>query len=698
MRQLIASIIMVTAVGAANSAAQEKDEFLWLEDVEGQRALEWVKEQNNHSLSLLQQDPRFAELEAHALKDYNANDKIPYGKLRSGSVYNFWQDADHVRGIWRRASARSYTSDNPKWVNLLDVDKLAEDEGENWVYKGSDCLAPDFGRCLVALSRGGGDAIVVREFDAVMKRFIPGGFKTAEAKQTISWVNQDTVLIASDFGDGTLTDSGYPNQVKLWKRGQRVEDARLLAEGEPAQMGNFLFASHRADGSHVGFVRYPDFFTEIIFIMEGTGEEAETHELSLPRTISFKGIFAGHVVIQLRADWIVSGQTFTSGSLVSINVADAIGGTVNRSINTIYEPTGRTAIDGVELGKDRVFINILDEVNGKLLSATLSGKGWHVSSIDMPEKGNISIVSADEWTDTAFVNFESFLQPDTLYSINRGNEPQVIRSLPSRFDTSNLVTEQQFATSPDGTKVPYFLIRHKSTALNGTTPTMLYGYGGFEISLTPTYLQGVGKLWLEQGGAYAIANIRGGGEFGPDWHQAALKENRQRAYDDFIAVAEELIETGITSPKHLGIRGGSNGGLLMGVMTTQRPDLFNAVICAVPLLDMMRYHTLLAGASWMGEYGNPDIPQERAYIQQYSPYQNLDATKEYPEVFFYTSTKDDRVHPGHARKMAAKMTAMEKPVLYYENIDGGHSAAANLKQRAFTDALQVVYALQKLAD
>ncbi len=689
---------MVTMVGAAQSAAQETDEFLWLEEVEGTHAIEWVKERNQHSLGVLETDERFDDFKARALKDYNAEDKIAYGKLLGGSVHNFWQDAEHVRGLWRRASLRSYTSNDPKWVNILDVDKLAEEESENWVYKGRDCLAPDFGRCLVALSRGGGDAIVVREFDAVMKRFVPNGFVTEEAKQTVAWVDADTVLIATDFGDGTLTDSGYPNQVKLWKRGHRLEDARLLAEGDRTQMGNFLFTSHRADGSHVGFVRYPDFFTEIIFIMEGEDDEAEMRELLLPREISFKGIFAGQVVIQLRADWQVAGITYTSGSLVSINVADAIGGTISRSINTIYEPTGRTAVDAVELGKDRVFINVLDEVKGKLLSATLSGKGWQTIPVAMPENGNISIVSADEWTDTAFVNYESFLQPDTLYSINRGQEPSLIKSLPARFDATSLVTEQQFATSKDGTKVPYFLIRHKDAPSDGSTPTMLYGYGGFEISLTPTYLQGVGKLWLEEGGAYAIANIRGGGEFGPDWHQAALKENRQRAYDDFIAVAERLIETKVTSPAKLGIRGGSNGGLLMGVMTTQRPDLFGAVICAVPLLDMMRYHTLLAGASWMGEYGNPDIPEERSYIRRYSPYQNLKADTEYPEVFFYTSTKDDRVHPGHARKMAARMAAMKKPVLYYENIEGGHSAAANLKQRAFTDALQVVYALKKLSD
>ena len=463
-------------------------------------------------------------------------------------------------------------------------------------------------------------------------------------------------------------------------------------------MGNFPFASHRPDGNHVGFIRYPDFFPEIIFIMEGEGEDAEMRPLQIPLAVNFQGIFAGHIVLQLRADWNVGGKTYVSGSLISLQVEDAIGGTPERSINSIFTPTGRLAIDTVSIGMSRIFISVLDDVKSKLFAATLPRKDWIISEIPMPLNGNISTVSADKWSDNAFFNYESFLQPDTLYSVKRGKEPILLQSLPARFDAAGLVTEQKFSKSKDGTMVPYFLIHQKNTEMNGKTPTILYGYGGFEISLAPSYMQGFSKLWLESGGAYAIANIRGGGEFGPDWHQSALKENRQRAYDDFISVAEHLIETGLTSAKHLGIRGGSNGGLLVGVMTTQRPDLFGAVICAVPLLDMMRYHTLLAGASWMGEYGNPDIAEERAYIRAYSPYQNIKDDADYPEVFFYTSTKDDRVHPGHARKMAAKMADMGKPVLYYENTEGGHSAAANLKQRAYTDALQMVYSLKKLSD
>lgn len=686
------------AAVSASAAATEDDPYLWLEEVEGEQALAWVKERNAHSLGILEQDPRFEALKQSALKDYNAKDKIAYGRLLGGGVHNFWQDDTHVRGIWRRATGRSYASDDTRWVTILDVDKLAEEEGENWVYKGRDCLPPDFGTCLVELSRGGGDAVVVREFDAVMKRF-QGHFHSAEAKQTMTWVNRDTVLIATDFGEGSMTDSGYANQVKIWKRGHPMEAARLLHEGDTRDVGSFPFSSHRPDGNYVGVLRAPSFFTRVIYIMEGGEEAEEMRELILPRDIDYKGIFGDNVLIQLRADWTLSrNYTIPSGALVSVNIQDAMGGIAANNLHVVYAPTDTTSIDDVSVGKDRIFISLLEDVKGKLVAATPSKDGWEISDIAMPENGNLSIISADEWSDEALVNYESFLQPDTLYTVKRGKAPQALKSLPPRFEANGYVTEQKFATSTDGTRVPYFIVRKADTEMNGTTPTLLYGYGGFEISLSPSYMTGFNKLWLEAGGAYVLSNIRGGGEYGPAWHQAALKENRQRAFDDFIAIAEDLVASGLTSPKHLGIRGGSNGGLLMGVMATQRPDLFEAVICAVPLLDMMRYHTLLAGASWMGEYGNPDIPAERDYILKYSPYQNLKADTEYPEVFFYTSTKDDRVHPGHARKMAAKMTAMGKPVLYYENIEGGHSAAANLKQRAFTDALQVVYLLKKLSD
>lgn len=695
MKSLLSGLVMSAAITGA-AAAQDEDPYIWLEEVEGDRALAWVEERNNHSLGVLEADARFSGLMESALRDYNAQDKIAYGRLLGGAVHNFWQDEKNVRGLWRRASLRSYKSGEPRWIDLMDLDEVAEAEGENWVLKGRKCLPPDFGRCLVELSRGGGDAVVTREFDAVMKRWAGGGFITEEAKQTVEWIDPDTVLIATDFGNGTMTESGYPNRVKVWRRGYPLTSERLVHEGELTDVGSFPFSSHRADGTYVGVIQAPDFFTQIIHIYDPNTQEM--NRLDLPLAIDFKGIFGNDVILQLRKSWRVGDRELSAGALVSVNIADASGGSTGANLKVIYTPSAKGSINAVELGKNRMFISLLEDVTGKLLTAEPSNQGWTVAEVNLPANGSLSIVSADQWWDAAFFNYESFLQPDTLYAVERGVEPDAVQSLPARFNAAGLITEQKFATSTDGTQVPYFVIRKADTKMNGSTPTMLYGYGGFEISLTPTYLQGFGKLWIENGGAYVIANIRGGGEYGPAWHQAALKENRQKAYDDFIAVAEHLVSSGLTTPRHLGIRGGSNGGLLVGVMATQRPDLFNAVICAVPLLDMMRYHTLLAGASWMGEYGDPDVPEERAFIRAYSPYQNLDPATGYPEMFIYTSTKDDRVHPGHARKMTARLMEYEKPVLYYENTEGGHSAAANLKQRAFTDALQAVYALKRLSD
>ncbi|MBL4639402.1 MAG: S9 family peptidase, partial [Kordiimonadaceae bacterium] len=405
MKHIITGALMaITATVSTNAA--ETDKYLWLEEVEGKEALAWVTERNKHSLGILQKDERFNALMEGALKDYNASDKIPYGRLQGGSVHNFWQDGTNVRGLWRRASLKSYKSGTPRWVNILDIDKLAKEENENWVYKGRECLPPDFGRCLVSLSRGGGDAVVVREYDTIMKRFVAGGFETKEAKQSIAWVDADTVLIATDFGEGTSTDSGYPNQIKLWKRGQSIEHARLLSEGDTKQMGNFLFASHRPDGSHAGFIRYPDFFTQIVFIMTGEDDEAEMRELKLPRDISFQGIFASHALLQLRADWAVGGKTYASGSLVSLLIEDAIGGTPERSISSVYAPSGRIAINDVQIGMNRIFISLLDDVKSKLVSVSLPRKDWMLSEISMPENGNISIVSADAWSNNAFFNYE----------------------------------------------------------------------------------------------------------------------------------------------------------------------------------------------------------------------------------------------------------------------------------------------------
>ena len=667
------------------------DPFLWLEEVEGDDALKWVEEKNTGTLARLEGDERFSALEAKALERYNATDKIAYGGFDTGGIHNFWQDATNVRGLWRRASYESYVAGEPTWETLVDFDALAEAEGENWVYKGRDCLKGST-RCLIRLSRGGGDAVVVREFDLATKSFVEDGFISPESKQWTAWMDENTLMIATSFGDGTMNESGYPTQIRVWQRGTDLMDAALLMEDKEVVF-NFPGATHRDDGDYSYIIQGPDFFTERLYILDDSNTP---QRIALPEGISFQGFYRDHLVVLMRKDWDSDTASVKAGSFAMIAVDKALAGELTpASAAHVVAPEEGASFDGISIGKDRIYFNQLQDVTSTLGFVSV-GDSLDRGTIDMPANGSLSVVSVDGESDRAFVNFESFLTPDTLFAVD-GTGKATVASLPERFDASGLVTEQKFATSKDGTKVPYFVIRAGDTPMDGSTPTMLYGYGGFEISLTPGYMNGFSSLWIENGGAYVIANIRGGGEYGPSWHQAALKENRQRAYDDFISVAEDLVSTGLTKPENLGIRGGSNGGLLMGTMFTQRPDLFQAVICAVPLLDMYRYDKLLAGASWVGEYGDPDT-SDWDFIKTYSPYQNVFADVQYPEVFFYTSTKDDRVHPGHARKMAARMTEQGHPILYYENTEGGHSAAANLKQRAYTDALQTVYALQKLSD
>lgn len=679
----------------AVAVANAPDPYIWLEEVEGEKSLNWVKERNALSQARFEGDARFTGLKEAALSVYNASDKIAYGKLAGDTVHNFWQDADNVRGVWRKTTLASYKSENPVWEVVLDIDALAEAEGENWVYKGRECMPSPSTRCLINLSRGGGDAVVMREFDKATGEFIEDGFITPEAKQNSTWLDEDTLLIGTNFGEGTMNESGYSRQVRVWKRGTALMDAEMIHNGDPEIVFNFAFSSLRHDGKYAGVIVGPDFFTQMLYLLN----DGKLTKLDMPLDIEMIGFFADQMVIQMRKDWDVSADlTAKAGSLVAVKVADLISGNPANSLTTIYAPDEKSSIKEVSIGRDRIFLSTLKDVAGAMMAATPGEEGWALAKLDMPENGSIDIISADELSDSLFVDFSSYLQPSTLYHIAGTSKAEPFKSLPSRFDASTLMTEQKFTKSRDGTVVPYFIIRSKDTVMDGSTPTVLYGYGGFEISMTPGYLNGFSKLWIENGGAYAVANIRGGGEYGPTWHQSVLKENRQGAYDDFIAVAQDLIASKLTSADKLGIRGGSNGGLLMGAMFTQRPDLFKAVICAVPLLDMMRYHKLLAGASWVGEYGDPDIEAERDYILNYSPYQHMRSDVTYPEIFFYTSTKDDRVHPGHARKMAAKMLDMGHPVIYYENTEGGHSAAANLKQRAYTDALQTVYMLQKLSD
>ena len=668
------------------------DPYLWLEDVYGAKSMEWVKAQNARSTAVLQADPDYAADYAAILKVLDAFDRIPFGGLDHNYIFNFWQDAQHPKGLWRRTTIADYAQAQPDWEILLDLDKLAADEKENWVWKDAD-LAPSSGQALVNLSRGGGDAVVVREFDLKSHSFLKDGFALTEAKSDITYLDDDTVLVGTDFGPGSMTTSGYPRIVKLWKRGEPLASARTIYEGRTNDVGDTGVVFHQPAGNIALIQRAVTFFTQEYYYLlpEGT-----TRKLPLPLGADLKGAQNGSLIFTLRDDWTPpEGRPMARGSLVAFPVAPFVKGNMPPSFSVLYTPDAKSSINQVATGRDAVYASICHNVTGSVHVFRPEANGaWSDTKLDLPPGGSTGIVAANDWGPEAQFTFESRTQPPTLYADAADDHLVAIKSLPARFDASNLMTEQFFARSKDGTPIPYFVTRAKNLA--GPAPTVLYGYGGFEISLTPTYSANFGLLWLGKGGVFVVANIRGGGEFGPAWHQAALKEKRQNAYDDFQAVAQDLVKRGITTPKQLGIMGGSNGGLLVSASMVERPDLFGAVVCQVPLVDMIRYTHIGAGASWASEYGDPADPQARAWILKYSPYQNVRADRTYPPVLFVTATSDDRVTPVHARKMAAKMEAQGHDVLFYENTDGGHAAAANHKQAAEMWAQSFVYLKEKL--
>ena len=584
----------------------------------------------------------------------------------------------------------------PEWETVLDIDALAKAEDENWVYKGTAWLAPDYERCLIKLSRGGTDASVHREFDTVAKRFVEGGFSLPEAKSGVAWMDRDTLLVGTDWGEGSLTESGYPRVAKRWKRGTPLAEATTIFEGRHEDIGIWPRVMDSGEKTIALVDQSLTFFTGAYHVI---GPDDKLTSLPLQESADLAGFYAGRLLFTLREAWEVDGQTHAQGALLAINAAVFQATGKLPSIETIYTPDERTSIEGVTVSRSGLYVTLLLNVKGRILRFSVNPQSgqWSSKLVPLPENGTVSISAAGPHSDRIFINYEDHVTPDRLSEFDAGtNKLSTLKSLAARFDAGDLEVHQHMAKSADGTAVPYFVIHRKGLKPDGSTPTILYGYGGFEISLKPSYSATIGKLWLERGGAYAVANIRGGGEFGPRWHKAALKTERQRAYDDFIAVSEDLAKRGITSPKHLGISGGSNGGLLVGAIFTQRPDLLNAVVCRVPLLDMIRYTKLLAGASWAAEYGDPEDPKMREAILRYSPYQNVFPDKKYPKVFIETSTKDDRVHPGHARKMVARMREQGHEVLYYENTEGGHAAGANLKQHARRYALEYVYFSRQL--
>ena len=687
------------AFAAEAAAAPGADPFLWLEDVHGDRAMAWVTAENARTAAVLEADPRFSTLQADALTIAQAADRIPAPDFIGGRLFNFWQDADHVRGVWRQTSLADYQTAAPQWRTVLDLDALAKAEAANWVFKGADCDWRGETRCLISLSDGGEDAATIREFDLRAGAFDPNGFALPKGKQRVAWVDSDTLLASREWAPGELTASGYPFVVKSVKRGAPLGSAVEVFRGAQTDGGWGVtpMAFHDGEGRQALLILRPRSFFEV---EDWLVTPAGPKRLALPLKSNLDDLVDGRLIVTLAEPWTVGDTTFAQGDLVSVDLAEATADPANLHPHLIYAPGPRESVASAAGTRSRLLAVINQNVKGRVFAFTPQADGgWSRERLDLPDNASMGLVTEDSHSDRAFVSVTSFLTPPTLWLADAaGGRPTRVKAVSAKFDSSRDVVEQHEAVSSDGTRIPYFIVHPVDMPLDGANPTILTAYGGFQVSETPAYSGTLGKLWLERRGVYVLANIRGGGEFGPAWHEAGLKTHRQLIYDDFAAVARDLITRKITSPRRLGIEGGSNGGLLMGVEFTQHPDLWNAVDIQVPLLDMLRFETIAAGSSWVGEYGSVANPDERAFLAKISPYHNLHAQTAYPEPLIWTTTKDDRVGPQHARKFAARLAALGKPYFFFEVIEGGHGAGANLKQKAHTSALEYVYFLRKLVD
>ena len=683
-----------TVAQPAPVASDGSDPFLWLENVHGDKAMDWVKAENVKTLGVLEKDPQYTKLYGDALAIAQTKDRIAYPSVLNGAVYNFWQDETHVRGIWRKTSEASYQTAHPQWTTVLDIDALAKSDKANWVYEGSNCLLPDETRCLIFLSDGGEDANTVREFDLTARSFVSGGFALPRGKQNIAWLDRTTLLVAREWKPGELTASGYPYIVSRLKRGQPLSSAVEVFRGTKKDVSVSPYRMDDAQGNSAMFInRGIDFFNNLNYIFTPKG----LRQLAIPTKVSPSGLFNGRLLFTLNQDWRIDGKTFAQGSIVWENLTDVVADPAHLHPQLVYTPGPRESVEGVSYTKDVLLLNTYENVRGRIYTMKPTANGWTKQRLALPDNLALDIVDSNFHNDRAYLDARGFLTPTTLYTLDAATGAvKAIKALPAQFDASKDVVEQHEAISKDGTRVPYFVVRPKSIQYDGMNPTVLNAYGGFQVSMTPSYSGVLGKLWLERGGVYVLANIRGGGEFGPAWHEAGLKTHRQRIYDDFYAVAQDLVTRKITTPRHLGIMGGSNGGLLMGVQFTQHPEMWNAVDIQVPLLDMLRFEKIEAGASWVGEYGSVSVPAERAFLASISPYNNLHAGTAYPQPLIWTTTKDDRVGPEHARKFAAMLSAMGVPYYFYEVTEGGHGAGANLKERAHTSALEWTYFSEKL--
>jgi prolyl oligopeptidase len=692
--------IMMTAISDPGSAqvAKTADPHEWLEDVRGEKALGWAKAESERTLRSFQSDRRYQGFYDRALEVLQAKDRIPFVQMRPDGLYNFWQDETNVRGLLRRTSLASYRTAQPVWETVLDVDALAKAEGRSWVYQGMQCLPPAEDRCLVSLSDGGKDANVVREFDISERRFVDGGFSLPEGKQSADWENEDSVIVGRDWGPGTMTESGYALVAKRLRRGQRLDQAVEVFRGELSDVGAGAFVLRDSAGRSHGLIGYRSVGArQIRFTLVRPNGNVP---LNLPERANLTGIVDGRLLVQLSEPWQAPGGTrFATDSLISYDLKQWKRDPLAARPTLVFAPGPRQTLRSVATTKGRLLISLLDNVRGRAFAYDYVGGKWRSSEIALPRNATINIAAASDSEDRAMFSVTDYLTPNSLWFYDAATgKLETIKTTPERFDASRHVVEQLEATSRDGTKIPYFLVRPRDMKADGSTPTLLNAYGGFQVSQVPGYSGTLGRLWLEAGNAYVVANLRGGGEFGPKWHQDAQGANKQRTWDDYIAVAEDLIRRKVTSPRRLGVIGGSQGGLLVGTAITQRPELFNAAIVQVPLFDMLRYHLIGSGASWISEYGDPRKPEQRAWLEGYSPYQKLARGVKYPMPFLHSSTADDRVTPVHGRKAAARLAELGHPYYYYENMEGGHAAAANLPETARRLAMEYVYVSQRLVD
>lgn len=673
---LLAAMLAVSA-SAAEAPPATEDPYLWLEQVSSEPALDWVRQRSKSAQGELEQLADFRPLRAGIREALDSKDRIPSVRKVGNFYYNFWKDADHPRGLLRRTTLKSYRQAAPEWDTVIDVDQLAAGEKENWQYSGIDCLEPAAEKCLVSLTRGGGDSHVVREFDMRTRRFVEGGFTLPEAKSDVAWIDQDRLLVATDFGPGTLTDSGYPRQVKEWQRGTPLTEAGLVYEGQPGDTSVSGWREQTPGYRHQFVTRWTSFFTNELLLREGR----KLIRIDKPDDANAFTV-RDQLFVRLRSAWTVGGGVYPQGALLAIDFRKFLAG--DRRFAVLFAPTASSSLQSIAHTRHAVLLTEMEHVRSRLVELRHVRGKWQRRVVATPPFGTLAVAGADPIrSDDYFLTTTDFLKPPTLHFGRVGSDRRdVLKAMPSMYDAAGLKVEQHYATAKDGTRIPYFTVMRKDTVLDGSNPTLLYGYGGFESSMKPGYNAILGRAWLAKGGVYVLSNIRGGGEYGPRWHQAALKEKRQVSYDDFATVAEDLIARKVSSPRHLGIMGGSLGGMLVSVAMLQRPELFNAVVSQVPLTDMKRYHKMLAGASWIDEYGDPDQPQQWDYIARYSPYHNVQKGKRYPAVFYTSSTRDDRVHPAHARKMVARMEEQGHDVRYWENMEGGHGGAVNSDQQA----------------